>query len=133
MPRGAKGYYDALQGKIVLSEGLAPDQKAKTLAHELAHHMLEHGRGREPGRQTEEAEAEGTAFVVCSRFGLDTSEYSFGYVATWAKDEGGPALVKQASTAIQGVAREMIERMEPQKTQVQTRTTQPKEIMALER
>ena len=133
MPRGANGYYQPATRRIVLAKDLAPDQQAKTLAHEIAHHMLEHGRGREPGRPTEEAEAEGVAFVVCSRFGLDTSEYSFGYVATWAMYTDGPALVKQASTAIQGVASEMIERMEPQKTQLQSRTTQPKEIMALER
>ena len=135
MPRGAKGYYDPLQGKIVLSAGLAPDQKAKTLAHELAHHMLEHGRGRAPGRPSEEAEAEGTAFVVCSHYGLDTSDYSFGYVANWSRDEGGPALVKQVSAAIQGAARDMIDGMEPQKTPVtsRVRTAQAKEAVALER
>ena len=133
MLRGANGYYQPTEGRIVVSNVIAPDQQAKTLAHELAHHLLEHGRGREPGRPTEEAEAEGVAFVVCSRFGLDTSDYSFGYVATWARDEGGPALVKQASTTIQGVAREIIERIEPQKTRAPARTTPAKEVVALER
>ncbi len=135
MPRGAKGYYDPLQGRIVLSEGLAPDQKAKTLAHELAHHRLEHGRGRAPGRPTEEAEAEGVAFVVCAHYGLDTSDYSFGYVANWSRDEGGPALVKQVSAAIQGAARDMIDGMEPKKTPVtsRVRTAQVREAEALER
>ena len=113
--RSANGYYQPDARRIVLAKGLAPDQQAKTLAHELAHHMLEHGRGREPGRPTAEAEAEGVAFVVCSRAGLDTSQYSFGYVATWSKDEGGPALVKQASAAIQRVARQIIDRIEPQR------------------
>jgi hypothetical protein len=125
MPRGAKGYYDPLQGKIVLSAGLAPDQKAKTLAHELAHHMLAHGHGRAPGRPTEEAEAEGTAFVVCAHYGLDTADYSFGYVANWARDEGGPALVKQASAAIQVAAKDMIDNMEPQKAVTKIKPSQP--------
>lgn len=131
MPRGAKGYYQPMQSRVVLSSALAPDQRAKTLAHELAHHLLEHGRGREPGRPTEEAEAESTAFVVCAHYGLDTSEYSFGYVAGWSKDDGGPALVKQVSAAVQAVARDMIERMEPEKAQV--RSPSPREAMALER
>lgn len=115
--RSANGYYQPDARRIVLRQDLAPDQQAKTLAHELAHHMLEHGRGREPGRPTQEAEAEGVAFVVCQRFGLDTSEYSFGYVATWSRDEGGPALVKQASAAIQRVSRDIIDRIEPQRAQ----------------
>lgn len=131
MPRGTNGYYQPMEGRIVVSNALAPDHQAKTLAHELAHHMLEHERARQPGRPTEEAEAEGVAFVVCSRFGLDTSEYSFGYIATWARDEGGPALVKQASAAIQGVARDMIDGMERMKTPA--RAAQVKEAMALER
>ena len=132
MPRGAKGYYQPDARRIVLSEGLALDQQAKTLVHELAHHMLQHGRGREPGRPTEEAEAEGTAFVVCEHFGLDTSEYSFGYVAAWSKDAGGPALVKQVSAVIQGAARDMIDRMEPPQKMPLVMGKQ-REVAALER
>ena len=131
MPRGANGYYQPMEGRIVVSNAIAPDQQAKTLAHELGHHLLEHGRGREPGRPTEEAEAEGVAFVVCSRFGLDTSDYSFGYVANWSRDEGGPALVKQASAAIQAVAGEMIGRMEAKRAHVAAR--EPREVAVLER
>ncbi len=114
-----------------IKSAIAPDQQAKTLAHELGHHLLEHGRGREPGRPTEEAEAEGVAFVVCSRFGLDTSDYSFGYVANWSRDEGGPALVKQASAAIQAVAGEMIDRMEAVRAHVAAR--EHREVAVLER
>ena len=129
----AHGYYEPLTQRIVLRNDLAPDQRAKTLAHELAHHMLEHGRGREPGRPTAEAEAEGVAFVVCQRFGLDTSEYSFGYVATWAKDEGGPALVKQTSTAIQRVAKQIIDRTEPQREAAHQPARQPAMAAGMDR
>ena len=131
MPRGTNGYYQPMEGRIVVSNALAPDQQAKTLAHELAHHMLEHERGRQPGRPTEEAEAEGVAFVVCSRFGLDTSNYSFGYVANWSRDDGGPALVKQASAAIQAVAGGMIGRMEAERAHVAAR--EHREVAVLER
>ena len=117
---GAKGYYQPDTQAIVLRDDMSRDQRAKTLAHELAHHILQHGRGREPGRPTEEAEAEGVAFVVCSRFGLDTSDYSFGYVANWSRDEGGPTLVKQASAAIQAVAGAMIDRIETERSHVPT-------------
>ncbi|EQD77939.1 protein containing DUF955, partial [mine drainage metagenome] len=82
----ANGFYRPATREIHVAHGLATDQKAKTLAHEMAHHLLEHGRGRDPGRHAEEAEAEGVAFVVCSRFGLDTSQYSFGYVSAWARE-----------------------------------------------
>lgn len=134
MPRGARGYYEPGARAIVLQDGLSRNQRAKTLAHELAHHMLQHGRGREPGRPTEEAEAEGTAFVVCNHFGLDTSDYSFGYVATWSRDEGGVAIVKQASAAIQGTARDMIDGIERQAQQqrVQARGMRI-ETMSMER
>jgi hypothetical protein len=58
-----------------------PAQRVKTLAHELAHALL-HDRAEDRGLA--ELEAESTAYVVCQTFGMDTSDYSFGYVATWA-------------------------------------------------
>ena len=59
----------------------SPAQRLKTLAHELAHALLHEHVGE---RALAELEAESTAYVVCRRFGLDTGDYSFGYVATWA-------------------------------------------------
>lgn len=64
----------------------APAQRAKTLAHELAHALLHE---RVEDRSLAELEAESVAFVVCRSLGIDTSHYSFGYVAVWAG--GGPA------------------------------------------
>jgi len=65
-----------------------PAQQVKTLAHELAHALLHEDTDDRP---LAELEAESTAYVVCRTLGLDTSEYSFGYVACWAG--GGPEAV----------------------------------------
>ena len=59
-------------------------------------------------RQEQEAEAEGTAFVVAAWVGLDTSQYSFGYVADWAGTKDGPALVKRVGGTIQRTAQRII-------------------------
>lgn len=110
----ANGFYRPSTREIHVAQGLAPDQQAKTLAHEIAHHMLEHGRGRDLHRPTEEAEAEGVAFVICYRFGLDTSQYSFGYVGAWASQgKDGLATVKAVASTIQRTASGLIERLEP--------------------
>jgi antirestriction protein ArdC len=60
-----------------------PAQRVKTLAHELAHALLHDG---EDDRALAELEAESTAYIVCQQLGLDTGDYSFGYVSTWAGD-----------------------------------------------
>ena len=99
--RGAKGYYQRTTQTIVLAKSLAADQTAKTLCHELAHHWCGHGMpGEKRDRAIEEAEAEGTAFVVCEHFGIDTSGYTFGYVAGWSGEEG-PQIVKRVGATIQ--------------------------------
>ena len=79
-----------------------PAQQVKTLAHELAHAFLHEGVA---DRALAELEAESTAFMVCRRLGLDSGEYSFGYVACWAG--GGPeavAAVSASGSAIQRTA-----------------------------
>ena len=112
--RGAKGYYQPDTKSIVLAKGLAADHSAKTLVHELAHHFCGHGApGVQSDRSREEAEAEGTAFVVCEHFGIETASYSFGYVSSWSGKEG-PKIVKQVGVAIQKAARAIIDRVEPQ-------------------
>ncbi len=84
-----------------------PAQQVKTLAHELAHAILHVGSEDRP---LAELEAESTAFVVCRALGLDTSEYSFGYVACWAG--GGPeavARIKASGSRIQRAAALIVE------------------------
>lgn len=117
---GAKGFYLRTDHTIVLAKDLAADQQAKTLIHELAHHFLGHGQGDDNPRHVEEAEAESTAFVVCSHFGIDTSEYSFGYLADWTKDDGGPALVKQVAATVHKTSSRIINALELEPAQVKT-------------
>ena len=107
----ANGCYYPARHAIDLAAGLSDDQKAKTLCHELAHALLHRTTGKP--RAEQEAEAEGTAFVVAAWVGLDTSSYSFAYVASWAGQKDGPALVRQVGATIQKTAAGIIGRLDP--------------------
>ena len=84
-----KGYFHTVKQEIVIQKGMAESQTLKTAIHETAHSLL-HNKEKMAeqedlkNRQTKEVEAESVAFVVCSAFGLDTSEYSFPYIAGWS-------------------------------------------------
>lgn len=100
--------------RIRVREGLEPAQSVKTLAHELAHAIL-HNEADCTGltRAVAELEAESVAFVVCYDLGLDSSAYSFGYIATWAG--GGEAADKAISGSAQRInkaARTILEQLE---------------------
>jgi antirestriction protein ArdC len=80
----------------------SPAQRVKTLAHEIAHALLHE---RYDNRPLAELEAESTAYVVCQVLGLDTSDYSFGYVASWAGGgEQAIAAIKRSCERIQKAA-----------------------------
>ena len=87
----AKGYYSNANKEIVLREGMSEKQTMKTAVHEVTHAMC-HDRdvmeelGEKKNQMTREVEAESVAFTVCSYFGLDTSDYSFPYIAGWSSD-----------------------------------------------
>ena len=90
----ANGYYSHADQRIVVRDGLAELQRVKTAIHEIAHAML-HAKGAEEAdadRSTREVQAESVAYVVCRALGLDTSDYSFGYVAGWSADKELKAL-----------------------------------------
>lgn len=101
---GEYGSYRRKERRITLNAALPATEKATTLAHELAHHLL-HARAGRTAKQTREIEAEGAAFVVCAAFGLDTSRFTFAYVANYA---GEPETLKAALERIQGAARRLI-------------------------
>ena len=83
----------------------------KTLAHELAHAVLHE---TVEDRSVAELEAESTAFVVCQRLGIDTAEYSFGYVATWAGGGGAAiAAIRASCDRIQQAAEVIIGSLDP--------------------
>ena len=77
-----------------MDSDLSDGMKAKTLTHEIAHAMLHcvDGPEEEADRRTREVQAESVAYTVLSYLGLDTSDYSFGYVAGWSKDRSLPEL-----------------------------------------
>ena len=100
----ARGYYQPGTKKIALSATGSGDQQTKTLVHEAAHYVADH-RGHVERRDAETV-AESSAFVVLTHFGLDTSGYSFPYVATWAEDR---QVLKRNLGEIQGVSRTLIE------------------------
>jgi hypothetical protein len=116
---GANGLYSPRRKLILLRETLADDQKAKSLTHELAHHLLlRDAPASEAERPTLEAEAEGTAYAVLSYFGVDTSSYSFAYVAHWAEQK---EVVKAVLASVQKTARAIIEAVDDGRPQAERR------------
>jgi uncharacterized phage infection (PIP) family protein YhgE len=87
---GAKGFYQLNEKRIAINEGMSELQNLKTLIHEIAHariHDIDKNAPKDTprhDRRTREVEAESIAYTVCQRYGLDTSDYSFAYVATWS-------------------------------------------------
>jgi len=103
----AHGYYAPGERRIALGCHLVGDQRTKTLAHEAAHFVADHrGWSR---REDAETVAESVAFVVLNHYGIDASDYSFAYVATWAHDR---AVVKRNLDAIQRTAHALIDGIE---------------------
>lgn len=86
--KGANGFYVRDTHEIVVDESLSINHRCKTLVHELVHSRV-HRYDTTASTSEKEVVAEGTAFIVCSYFGLDTSNYSFRYVHAWRnqKDE----------------------------------------------
>ncbi|WP_432356012.1 ArdC-like ssDNA-binding domain-containing protein [Sporosarcina sp. A2] len=96
-----RGYYVPSTNEIVVNATESnPVAKLRTLIHEFAHAQL-HGRGghySEASRAHKEAQAESVACATMAYLGFDTSHFSLGYIATWAKDTD---LMRQALTEIQ--------------------------------
>lgn len=82
----ANGYFNGMTNEIVIQEGMSQAQTVKTLIHEVAHSILhsQNGEESEAAVNMKEVQAESVAYTVCSWLGLDTSEYSFGYIAGWS-------------------------------------------------
>ena len=84
----ANGYYSHTENIIVVDAGMSEQQTVKTLIHEIAHailHNKDNGIEKEADSRTKEVQAESIAYTVCNWLGMDTSEYSFGYVAGWSE------------------------------------------------
>lgn len=111
----AKGYFSNAEQKIVIKEGMSESQTVKTAVHELAHAILHNKENNEEGtqkdRHTKEVEAESVAYTVCQHFGIDTSDYSFSYIAGWSSGKEINEL-KQSLETIQKTASELISSIE---------------------
>ena len=83
----ANGYYSDLEKLIVVDEGMSPSQTIKTTIHEIAHSILHKDGNKEYSRNVKELQAESVAYIVCQHLGIETSDYSFGYVGTWMEQE----------------------------------------------
>ena len=80
-----RGFCSFGQQKIVVREGMPPAQTLKTAVHEIAHAIMHDPASEDrPDRHTREVEAESVAFLVCDKLGLDTSDYTFPYLAGWS-------------------------------------------------
>ena len=83
----AKGYFDPKSNDIYIKKGMSEAQTIKTMIHEMAHSILhQKDNDEKKDRNTKEVEAESVAFTVCRHFGIDTGDYSFGYILGWSKN-----------------------------------------------
>ena len=108
---GAKGYYSDTDRKIVIKSDMSQIQTIKTMIHEMAHeklHAKENIDNEHPvDRRTKEVEAESVAYTICQHYGLDSSDYSFSYVAGWSSGKEVKEL-KESLEKIRSAADEMI-------------------------
>lgn len=104
---GANGYFNHVEKRIAIRKGMSEAQTIKTTVHEIAHSMM---HGADSDREQAEIEAESVAFTVCNYFGIDSGDYSFGYLAGWS--DGNMDSLKKSLTAIQKTAHTIIEGIE---------------------
>ncbi len=116
IPSGAKGYYSVDENRIVVQKDMSEAQTLKTLLHEACHQAL-HSKeaydknAENKSKNQKETEAESVAYVVCQHFGIDTSDYSFGYVAGWSEGKEVPEL-KASLDTIRRCASDLIVKIE---------------------
>ena len=123
---GANGYYSPNENRIVISKGLkGQEQILKTIFHEMAHSDLHRGTNAQYGDdqyRKQELQAESVAYVVANHFGFDTSSYSFGYLAIWAKDKNGFEDMVEQLQIVQKEAKSLIDRMDAKLELVKNKT-----------
>ena len=138
---GAHGYYHLEDKRIALDEGMSELQTLKTLIHEIAHAKLHdidlnaplEDLENRPDRRTREVQAESIAYTVCQHYGLDTSDYSFGYVAGWSAGRD-LAELKSSLETIRSTAAEIINSIDEHIAELQKEQAQdaPREKAAMQ-
>ena len=115
VPGTARGYASFAENRVVVRSGMSQVQTIKTLIHETAHaklHPPDFLSENPKPRQEKEVEAESVAYVVCQHFGIDTSDYSLGYVAGWSRGKELTEL-KASLNVIHSTAGEIINAIQP--------------------
>ena len=113
IPGDSKGYFSTAEKRIAVQENMSESQTLKTMVHEVAHSMLHDKEVNQSmdipvkDRNTKEVEAESVAFTVCQHFGIDTSDYFFGYIAGWSSGRNMKEL-KSSLDTIRKTASELI-------------------------
>ena len=135
---GAHGYYHLEEKRIAIDEGMSELQTLKTAIHEVSHaklHDIDLNAPKDeqqvrPDRRTREVEAESVAYTVCQHYGLDTSDYSFGYVAGWSSGKELTEL-KGSLETIRSAANEIINSIDEHLKEIQQEreAAQEKEIL----
>ena len=139
---GANGYCAHAEHKIVVQKDMSQEMTLKTTIHEIAH-AREHGQSlsddtQHPSRQTKEIEAESIAYIVCAHLGIDTSDYSFGYVTSWSSGrelkELGKAMehIQKAATTFINKLDETVEKSRARETDT-PQTASPEPVAAAPR
>jgi antirestriction protein ArdC len=107
---GANGYYHLVDKRIAIKHDNSEMQKLKTVIHEWGHHILHSKESKEKvSNDVMELEAESVAFIVCHRLGIDTSDYSFGYLTGWGQGKEASAKIKASGERIQKASNEILE------------------------
>lgn len=128
------GYYHLEEKRIAIDEGMSELQNLKTAIHEMAHakiHDIDRNAPQEkqsdrPDSRTREVQAESVAYVVCQHYGLETSEYSFEYIATWSSGRE-VAELKESLTVIRDTATELIKDIDKNLAEIQKERETEKE------
>ena len=126
IPGGSHGYYHLTEKRIAIQEGMSELQTLKTAIHEIAHsklHVIDPEapaieQADRPDSRTREVQAESVAYAVCQHYGLDTSDYSFGYVAGWSSGKDLKEL-KASLETIRATAHELITTIDGHLAQLQ--------------
>ena len=134
----AKGYFDPKNSQIVIQSGMSQSQTIKTMIHEIAHSILhdytkQTDKTEKKDRNTKEVEAESVAFTVCKHFGINTDDYSFGYILGWSKDaslkefKSSLETIQKCSSRIIGRTEAKLTDLEKTKVSIKDRLKESKE------
>lgn len=130
---GAKGYYSSTNNQIVIKSGMSDAQTLKTAFHEAAHNLLHDPKKNivtaKAPRNEKEVQAESVAFMVAEKFGIDTSEYSFPYIASWSDGKQLEQL-KNTLQEIQAAAKKISAEIESELLKLQKRNLTMDEKLA---